>query len=297
MSVGVLVPTKNMDKEVWKGCRRRGIGGSDVAGILGLSRFKSPMSVYLDKIGELPDSEPGEAAYWGTIHEPAIASEYAKRHPEAKIQRKNAILQHPEYPFMLANIDRYILDPKRGRGVLEIKTASEWLRGKWEDDHVPDEYMLQLQHYLAVTGLEWGAFAVLIGGNTYKEAEVTRDQELIDGLIHIESEFWKCVEAKTPPPIDGSPVSADLLTKLYPDSNGEIIQFPETYGSVFDELDKAKADLEDAEARKADAENKIKGFMGENEIGLCASHKVTWRTINAAGYTVQPKSYRRLTIK
>jgi predicted phage-related endonuclease len=157
--------------------------------------------------------------------------------------------------------------------------------------------MLQLQHYLAVTGLEWGAFAVLIGGNTYKEAEVTRDQELIDGLIHIESEFWKCVEAKTPPPIDGSPVSADLLTKLYPDSNGEIIQFPETYGSVFDELDKAKADLEDAEARKTDAENKIKGFMGENEIGLCASHKVTWRTINAAGYTVQPKSYRRLTIK
>lgn len=135
--------------------------------------------------------------------------------------RRNAILQHPKYTFMLANIDRYIMDNERGRGILECKTANEYFKGEWDGDKIPEHYLIQIQHYLAVTGLEYAYIAVLIGGNKFRMKQIDRDDEIIDYLVKIESDFWHLVENEIPPEMDGSDASKELLAKLYPEAKQE----------------------------------------------------------------------------
>src|SRR5690606_25234792 len=119
---------------------------------------------------------------WGTILEAVIADEFKRRHPEYMVRRVNAILQHPEVPYFLANIDREVRQKGAEPMVLEIKTTSAWQAGRWRDD-VPDHVMCQVQWYLGITGWRKGIVAVLIGGRDYREIEVERDDEII-GYLH-----------------------------------------------------------------------------------------------------------------
>lgn len=86
----------------WLKNRQTGIGGSDVAAILGLSRYKSPLDVYNDKIGEISESEQTQAAYWGTQLEDIVAKEFQKR-TGMKVQKVNSQLSRDGW--MHANID------------------------------------------------------------------------------------------------------------------------------------------------------------------------------------------------
>lgn len=173
MDAVILANTSEMSHEEWLAARRKGIGGSDAAAIAGLNKWKSPVAVYLEKIGQAPEENvSSEAAYWGTVLEDVVAQEFSKR-TGLKVRRRNAILQHPEHSFMLANVDRLIVGEKAG---LECKTASEYLKEEWKDDEVPAQYLIQCQHYMAVTGYDAWWIAVLIGGNKfiYKKLSVTR---------------------------------------------------------------------------------------------------------------------------
>ncbi len=66
MSAKVLVSTENMPYDDWLEHRKQGIGGSDAAVVCGISRYKSPVELWLDKTNQIPAQEAGEAAYWGT---------------------------------------------------------------------------------------------------------------------------------------------------------------------------------------------------------------------------------------
>ena len=276
-----LTNTLNIPREEWLKARRCGIGGSDAAAIAGLNKWKSPITVYLEKIGEI-QSEAGEAAYWGIMLEDIIAREFS-RQTGLKVQRRNAILQHPEYPFMLANLDRVIIDKKQGRGVLEIKTTSAYNKSAWDDDRVPDEYLIQVQHYLAVTGYQYAYIAVLIGGQQYQHKYIPRDEEIINYLIRIESDFWQMVENRTPPEMDGSQASTDVLNILYPasDPKSEII-LPDEALNLIEEYKAAQAEEKAAKERKEAAANKLKALLGECETGRIGEHKVTWKTVSSS---------------
>src|SRR5690625_3458322 len=108
MSAVRLVSTSDMTRAEWLQARTKGIGGSDIAAIAGISRWDTPLSVYLDKIGEGKPKEESDAMYWGTVLEDVVAHEYARRHPEYQIRRVNSILQHRDVPYFIANIDREI---------------------------------------------------------------------------------------------------------------------------------------------------------------------------------------------
>ena len=99
-----------MDRTAWLAARRTGIGGSDISAILGLSPWRSPVHVWLDKTGQAPDEPPAnaEAMYWGKTLEDVVAREYAQR-TGRRVQRVNAILRHPQHEWMLGNIDRAIV--------------------------------------------------------------------------------------------------------------------------------------------------------------------------------------------
>lgn len=212
-----LYHTLNMTTEAWREHRNEGLGGSDVSAILGINRYRTPLQVYMEKTGqwEPDDLSENQAVHFGHKLEGLVAEEFAER-TGLKVQRNNFMLQHPYYPWMLANIDREIFCPKRGRGVLECKTTSAW-NDEWTDDEIPPAYMLQVQHYLAVTGYEYAFIALLKGGNTYEHWEINRDEDLINMLIEAESNFWNNhILAQDPPEVNYQRDGRGILDKLYP---------------------------------------------------------------------------------
>lgn len=290
------VAAKIVNREQWLADRRKGIGGSDVAAILGLNPWRSPFDVYLEKIDEAPPREVGEAAYWGGVLEDVVSREFAKR-TGLKVQRRNALLQHPEHEFMVASLDREIV--AKPRGVLEAKTTSAWNRDEWGDDKAPDAYVLQVMHYLAVTGYTYGYLAVLIGGNNFRMARVDRDEELIAYLIEREAEFWRRIETRTPPPVDGSAACTATIKALYSASERESVLLPLEAADVFREYCAGCADVKAAEARRDAAANEIKALMGDAEVGYLpgiSKPVVTWKTVERKGYVVEPTTARTFRV-
>lgn len=69
MAANILASTEHMDYADWLDWWRKGIGGSDASIVCGINKYKSPVELWLDKTGQLPYHEAGEAAYWGTVLE------------------------------------------------------------------------------------------------------------------------------------------------------------------------------------------------------------------------------------
>jgi putative phage-type endonuclease len=297
--LNIIADTRSMTRADWLKHRRKGLGGSDAGAIAGVNPWKKPIHVYLDKRGELPeDEELSEAAYWGIQLEDMVGKEFKKRNG-LWIQKKNALLQHPKHEFMLANLDREVFDKDRGRGGLEIKTASAYLADDWKGDRIPDSYNLQVQHYMAVTGYDYFWMAVLIGGQKYHQIIVERDEELIDLLIETEAKFWEQIKAGEPPALDGSNASSELLKKLYPEENGKIITIPEAdaVDDLVAELKQWKSAEKEAREGKKATENQLKAMVGENLGAIAGEHYLEFKTTHRGGYEVQPSSYRSLKIK
>ncbi len=307
----VLVNTENMPYTEWLEYRRKGIGGSDASVVCGISRYKSPVELWMEKTNQLPYQEAGEAAYWGTQLEALVRTEFTKR-TGIEVRTVKKLFQSEENPFMLANLDGICNHPDFGECIFEAKTASAYKASEW-DDSIPDEYMLQIQHYMAVTGYKGAYIAVLIGGNTFRWKFVERDDELIKMLIGIEADFWNHVETNSPPPLDGSEASAKFLAERFPDSTPKSqITLPDNAAELIGEYDEACKQLEEVTERKQKAENLLKEMLGENEVGTSENHIVVWKsmsqerldskTLKAEHPTLYKKyvnkiSYRRFAVK
>ena len=281
MNVNVLVQTDNLSKEEWLSYRRQGIGGSDVSCLIGINKWKSELELWLDKINS-EESEPieeNEAMQWGTIMEPIIRNHFAEVTGKEVVEL-NAMLQHPEYPFMLADVDGITIDDNGAPAILEIKTASEYKRNEWETG-VPPYYQTQVQHYLCVTGLEKAYVAVLIGGNSFKIYEVDADTEIHSMLIAIEQEFWNKVVNNIRPSIDGSEAAKKLLDSLYSGGINEQLSLPDEaleYVNLYLEACSAE---DNAKAKKQEASNHLKEFMGDYEKAECSGYSISWKPVTS----------------
>ena len=289
-----LVSTKNMDRSDWLEWRRRGLGGSDVAGVLNMNpKYTSPLKVYISKVEPPMDSdETSEAAEWGNILEPVVRNQFKKKHPELKVRQSHFMWRHPEYDFMVANVDGFLYDEKKGWGVLEIKTSSEYRLKEWEGGRIPEEYLLQAQHYLGTLGLKWGWFAVLIGGNKYREFYFERDDELIDLIISFEKDFWtNHVMTGIPPEMDGSEASDTLIKKMYPTESvkdkEDCIALPSEAGDLLEVIDTTKAQIKDLEFTKKEAENKLKQYIGEYQRASFFDREIKWHRIDTKKFDVK----------
>jgi len=278
LAITVEIATKGMDHAEWLEMRRRGIGGSDAAAIAGLSRYRTPLQVYMEKLGLVAEPEENEAMYWGTKLEDLVAEEFSLR-TGLKVRRKNAILKHPEYPWMLANVDRLIVGKLEG---LECKTASAYKADEWEGDNIPWEYAIQCYHYMAVTGYVAWWIAVLIGGNKFVYKRIDRDEKIIADLIKIESDFWhNHVLKQVPPEPDGSDASTEFVKALYPESNGKSLDLPSTAAEWIEKYEQAVEDEKAAQERKQEAQNHLQMLLGEYETGFFRDWKVVWKTITS----------------
>jgi putative phage-type endonuclease len=156
----VLASTEDIDYADWLDLRKKGIGGSDASVVCGINKWKSPIELWMEKTDQLPYQEAGEAAYWGTQLESLVRNEFTKR-TGIEVIPVNQLLQSEDHPFMLANLDGVCQHPNYGTCIFEAKTSSAYRETEWSDT-IPDEYTLQIQHYLAVTGYMGAYIAVLI---------------------------------------------------------------------------------------------------------------------------------------
>lgn len=292
--------TKDLSREEWLRWRKNGIGGSDVAALLGISKWKSAIELWLDKTGQAEDLDAdNEAMEWGRIMEPVIRSRFEEVTGK-KVVEVYAIMQHIDYPFMLADVDGVTVDDEGNPAVLEVKTASEFKRSEWEDG-IPAYYETQVQHYLCVTGLATAYIAVLIGGNTFRLYEVNADLEVQRMLVALEADFWNKVITKTRPEMDGSDAAKELLDKTYKGGIKGTATLPEEAGSYIEQYFEASADEDGAKARKQEAANHIKELMGDHDKASCGGHTVSWTPVSSerldtkALKAEQPEIYDKYT--
>lgn len=280
MNAIILVETEGLSKEQWLRYRKQGIGGSDVSCLLGINKWKSEIELWLDKTNQTNDPvEENEAMQWGTIMEPIIRKHFADATGKTVVEVK-AMLQHPQHPFMLADVDGLTTDDKGNPAILEIKTASEYKRAEWEND-IPSYYQTQVQHYLCVTGVQKAYVAVLIGGNSFKVYEVDADAEIQAMLIAVEKDFWNKVQNMIRPEMDGSDAAKNLLDSLYHGGIEEQIVMPDEAIEYVDAYIEACAEEDNSKAKKQDAANHIKEIMGDYDKATCLGHSISWKPVSS----------------
>lgn len=262
------------DRDAWLDVRRQGVGGSDVAAIMGLSRWKGAYSLWAEKTGLMVPGDISDrpAVEWGNRLEPLVAEKYRDVHPDRTVRRVNAVLRSIKRPWAQASLDYEVRDPELGWGVLEIKTAGLRSSREWEDG-VPVFYQTQVAHYLSVTGRAFADVAVLIGGSDWREYRIMRDEDDIRAVDSAVDRFWRMVEERTPPEVGWT----------YSDSRA-VFELSGPHGDGYRSMDErmvaewreAKEAADEADKRLKEAANRLKAAIGDARGMEGDSGRVVW---------------------
>ena len=207
----VIVDTDTLSREDWLSYRKLGIGGSDVAAIMGISPFATIRDLYNDKLGIEPLTNEEESNWVakevGHRLEDLVAEIFSKK-TGLTVFPVRKMFRHPLYPFMLADVDFFIIFPDGSYGILECKTCNYNARNKWDDGGIPEHYVLQVRHYLSVMNMDKAYIACLYGNNEneFVIRPIERDMMEEEEIIAQEEYFWKeYVEKQAEPPFNGKP--------------------------------------------------------------------------------------------
>ena len=186
------ISTKDMTKDEWLAERRKGIGGSDAAAVLGLNSYTSPYALWAEKTGKVipEDISDKEAVRLGTDLEDYVAKRFEEA-TEKKVRRNNFILRNDAYPFAHANVDRLIVGEDAG---LECKTTSSYeIIQQLKNGEIPPYWYCQMMHYMMVTGAKKWYLGALAFGRGFFHFEIKRNEAEIEALANAEREFWEKV--------------------------------------------------------------------------------------------------------
>ena len=252
--------------------RKKGIGGSDAGAILGVSPWKTPLQVYMDKVGATDPIQDNDSMFWGRTLEPVIRQRYADV-TNRKVVVPDTLITHPKFEFMIGNLDGITSDNR----VLEIKTARSaegW--GEPGSNEIPDSYMIQVQHYMLITAIPVADVAVLIGGSDFRIYEVPAEPELMELMIEKETGFWSRVINRDPP----EPITyQDMLLKYGRTSKESRVQADAVAMAAVARLKEIKAIAKEEDELKT----VIMAAFGESDT-LMDNNKVlaTWKAGNGS---------------
>ncbi len=258
--------------------RRKGVGGTDVAAILGLSPWKTPLDVYNDKLGLADDSPETLPMRMGKFLEPQIAREYVLA-TGRNITHDGEFVVHPEHPWMLANIDRRCTDGDE-RGV-ECKSVGRWTSldewGPEGTDEVPIVYLVQCAWYMYVTGRPVWDLAALIGGHELRIYTIAANKRLADRITEAAGCFHHDhVLANNPP----DPVTSAEAGLRWARNDGTMKVATREDLANLDALDKVKGSQGKDKDIREKLELALKKSIGTHD-GLCdeaGKVEVSWKT-------------------
>lgn len=267
--------------------RKNYIGGSDIAAVMGMSRYSTPLKLWLEKTGqaEPDDLSQVEAVQLGTELEDFVARKFA-RETGKKVRKQKKMYVHKDYPYMAAHVDRLITGSDE---ILECKTCSAYKENEWADITVeeeingknktvvkykiPQEYVLQVIWYLGITGKKLAHIAVLIGGQKFKKRKIEFDKELFNLMVDMAKTFWNAVQTKTLPPI--SPGDNVILSEIFTNPDEKLIQNQNIEQNIL-KLKQIKDDISALTGEKDMLEAEIKSAIGDHLGVETEKFKVTW---------------------
>jgi putative phage-type endonuclease len=267
-----------MDRKEWLEARRSVITATDIGAIAGVSKWRSALDVFNDKMGIGPEVEENEAMRWGKALEPVVADRYAA---ENKVRLIDGVFVKRDW--MGGTPDRIIIgEDGANRYGLEIKTGSLWTAKEWGDegtDHVPDSYLLQCAWYMALTELSRWDVAVLLGGQDFRTYTVRRDMALEKRLIEIAAEFReRHILTGTPPEIDGSRAASEYIKQVFnKQKKDDLVAATPEQSDIAEKLIEAKAKLATIEEEISLCENKLKAAIGDASGMVGNGWKVSWK--------------------
>jgi len=250
------------------------IGGSDIAAVLGKSRYKTPYRLWCEKTGQIEQKVQNlEAVEMGTRLEQFVADLFAVK-TDKSLRRAPKAYQHPDYPFMVAHVDRLITGTDE---LLECKTCSAYKLDEWQNA-IPQEYVLQVIWYLGITGRKRGWIACLIGGQKFDYKPIDFDSELFDIMVKKAREFWDMVQNNKPPLI--LPQDDETLGEVYPDHSNNLIEAQE-FNERAAYLQELKMHRDEINQEIKEIETELKAKIGDNLGVLTDRYKITWKAQNS----------------
>ena len=284
------------DRPAWLAARRLGVSGSDVAACLGESRWKSRLSLWLDKTRGAEEQEDRQDLEWGHRMEPVLLQWYRDR-TGLYARPEQRLLASTEEPLLMSTLDAFTaLDSSTGSTMvpLELKTCSQHKAGEWADG-VPHEYVIQLHAQMIVTGTRAARIAVLIGGQHAGWHHVDRNDALVARILREVRAFWELVESNTPPHADGSKDGDEALGRLYPASDESTVVLDGELVDVSRELDETSSQIKALEARERSLVARVKEAMGRAERGVLSDGSGwTWKTQTRAATSSKASTFRVL---
>ena len=262
---GRLILPADADRADWLTARRAGLGSSDIAAVLGISRYGNALSVYHDKTGGLSlESDDSEPALWGRAFEETVAREWARRN--RSVVRRVGLVANIDRPWQMCTLDRRVLEcplaDAKERCAVEIKCRDKMKAGQFRTG-VADDVLAQTLWQADTCGYDHIHAAVLIGGNDYRQyiIRVADHADLVADLRTAGARAWQQITDRRPPVLadDADPdVLLDLYEQLHPERSGavDITRDVDTQDAIGDYLD-AHNDLTAAEKRKKAAKARI----------------------------------------
>jgi putative phage-type endonuclease len=262
------VVDQHKDFSGWQAAHATGIGGSEIAAVLGESRWKSRLRVWGEKTNNLehPDLGGIEAVEWGLLLEPVIAKKFQQM-TDVPVEMAGVLLRSVEHPWAIVTPDYWTIGENGEWNIpVQIKATSAYMLKDWLNG-APWEVQLQEQMEMFVTGAPYAYVAVLVGGSKFMWAKVMRDEAIQKRIADEGYLFWTCVETNTWPDVDSSADASDAIADLFPTATGESIQLPYELQPWMVTLGEVKEQLKTLEGVKEEAENHIKVALGPNEMG------------------------------
>ena len=252
----------------WREAHKTGIGASQIAAVLGESRYGSRLRVWAEKVGRLEpaDLSDNEAVQMGIELEPFVAEKYFQR-TKRVVSKAGMLLRSEAYPWAICTPDYWIMDDDGTWNIpCQIKTTSAYRLNDWADGP-PVEVWWQVQHEMFVTGAPWASVGVLVGGQRFMWADVQRDGIAMERIAREGMIFWDNVKSNTYPEPDHN--SSDVLADLFPVSaEGEEVAMPQEAVEWDRALTIRKAERAIIDDEIAYLENNIKLAIGEAEMGV-----------------------------
>ncbi len=261
-----------------KALRLTGIGGSEIAAVLGLSPWARPIDVWRAKVMgmEVEETLPMRR---GRILEPAICSWYAEDYG-AKL-RECGTLRHPSSRVLLATPDRLATLPTGEERVLEAKSANFRMLDRWGQDgtdEVPEYYLVQVASEMGCAKLPAADLAVLIAGDDFRVYHLHRDLELESMLLECAERFWTdYVITKREPAPDASESYGEWLKEKYKEPKGGFIAAPAQAAPYARQLHAARHAKSVAEKMEQDARQNLEALIGNAEGMEGDGWRISWK--------------------
>ena len=270
----------------WHAQRAKGIGGSDVGVICGLSEWTSPYTWAAKRLGKIEsDFETSEAMEWGTILEPVILDWFEKKHPEIELWRNAGTWRHKDREWQQANPDAlFTEDGGKTWNLIEVKTAryeDQWKQTESGDDIIPPTYRAQVLWYLQTFGMKKAKVVVLFSGSKPRVFEITYDEFEADANLAKVSEFLnEFVNKETLPPFS-APFTSTLETVrfMHPDIEDDEAELGMEGVAYFE----AMRALESAQAEMDLCKSEVLTRMGKAKRGMLNGQWVLTRQARGGG--------------